>query len=70
MEAATQVREAGDRSSPAGDGVTLAELQDIGREVGIPEESIELAASRLDTPVPVGSPHVRFMWLPKSRATG
>ena len=64
LEAATEVREAGDRSLPSGDasgdGVTLAELQDIGREVGIPEESIELAASRLDSPVPAGS-DVRFL---------
>ena len=46
---------------PPGDGVTLAELQDIGREVGIPEESIELAASRLDSPVLAGSPDVYFL---------
>jgi hypothetical protein len=65
LEAATEVREAGDRSLPSGDasgdGVTLAELQDIGREVGIPEKSIELAASRLDAPVPAGSPDVYFL---------
>ncbi len=65
LEAATEVREAGDRSLPSGDasgdGVTLAELQDIGREVGIPEESIELAASRLDAPAPAGSPDVYFL---------
>ena len=61
LEAATQAQEAGDRSLPQGDGVTLAELQDIGREVGIPEESIELAASRLDSPALAVSPPVKFL---------
>ena len=64
LEAATDPQAAGDRSlppGPPGDGITLAELQDIGREVGIPEESIELAASRLDSPVVAESPPVKFL---------
>ena len=67
LEAATDPQAAGDRSlapGPPGDGITLAELQDIGREVGIPEESIELAASRLDSPAVTGSPAVKFLGRP------
>ncbi len=69
LEAATEAREEGDRSLPRGDGVpsqgdglTLAELQDIGREVGIPGESIELAASRLGSAA--ASPPVKFLGKP------
>ena len=68
LEAATEEGGAGDRSLPQGDGpphgdgVTLAELQDIGREVGIPEESIELAASRLGSTAV--SPATKFLGRP------
>jgi hypothetical protein len=41
-------REHRDREGPVGDGLTLAELKDVGREVGIPPERIESAALSLD----------------------
>src|SRR5438105_8239401 len=46
----------------AGDGMTLAQLQQIGREVGIPSELVERAAIGLDRR---GSASVRrFLGLP------
>jgi len=50
-------------ASPA-EGMTLAELQDIGREVGIPAESIALAAQSLDRDTP--PPARTFLGLPLS----
>src|SRR5690349_10605313 len=52
-------------TSPA-DGMTLAQLQDIGREVGIPAESIALAAQSLDRDTP--PPARTFLGIPVSAA--
>jgi hypothetical protein len=47
FERASEVSLAGPRQASSGEGMTLAELQDIGREVGIPADSIALAAQAL-----------------------
>ena len=48
FERATEVQPTGRRQASSAEGMTLAELQDIGREVGISEESIALAAQTID----------------------
>ncbi len=48
FEIAAEPRDAGGRAVPAAHGLTLAELQAIGREVGVPPERIAEAASALD----------------------
>ncbi|HEY4321012.1 MAG TPA: hypothetical protein VGM77_07480 [Gemmatimonadales bacterium] len=40
---------------PGDEGLTLADLQEIGREVGIPAESVALAAQSVDLDARVGS---------------
>ena len=60
----TSQRDAGG-TSPI-DGMTLAELQNIGREVGIPAESIALAAQSLDRDTP--PPARTFLGLPLTAA--
>ena len=51
--------QAGDRRQlPAGEGATLASLQEIGREVGIPPELVAQAARALDRS---GSDHTRTL---------
>ena len=47
FERASEAPQAGARQPSTTEGMTLAELQDIGREVGIPAESIALAARTL-----------------------
>lgn len=54
LDEATEVRPAGGGSRSPESGMTLAELQDIGREVGIPPERIATAASRLEA-APTGA---------------
>lgn len=56
FERAAESLQTGLRKAPGSDGLTLAELQDIGREVGIPAESIALAAQSLE---PAGTPTSR-----------
>jgi hypothetical protein len=48
FERATDDRQGTRRQVASGTGMTLAELQEIGREVGIPPEAIAQAASSLD----------------------
>ncbi len=48
FEAATTAREAGPRALTTGDGLTLAELQTIGLEVGLAPERVAEAATALD----------------------
>ena len=45
LDDATEVQATGTPSASGTDGMTLTELQDIGREVGIPEDVIAQAAS-------------------------
>lgn len=53
FRAAAAAREDDHRRLPASaEGLTLAELQEIGREVGLPPERIAEAASALDAPAP------------------
>jgi hypothetical protein len=47
FERATEAQQAGPTPSATGEGMSLAELQEIGREVGISAESIALAARTL-----------------------
>ena len=55
FERATQAQQAGRRQLPSGEGMTLADLQDIGREVGIPAELVAQAARSLDGSGPSSS---------------
>ncbi len=48
LERATVVDDSTGPTPASADGLTLAELEDIGREVGIPAERIVEAASTLD----------------------
>ncbi len=50
--------------SSRSEGLTLAELQDIGREVGIPAEAVALAARSVD--VDAGTPSTTMLGLPIS----
>ena len=47
FERATQAQHSGQRQLPSGEGMTLAELQEIGREVGIDPQLVARAASSL-----------------------
>lgn len=59
---ATDVREASQRQLPSSEGLTLAELQAIGREVGIPPERVARAAA--DIGQAGNSTSRRFLGLP------
>jgi hypothetical protein len=62
FELASQTEHTGLPAAAEGKGMTLAALQDIGREVGISPESISLAAQSLEQ---VGRPATRrFLGLP------
>ncbi|HJU90037.1 MAG TPA: hypothetical protein VJ672_11625 [Gemmatimonadaceae bacterium] len=61
FERATETRGSGTRLGSSGDGMTLAELQDIGREVGISSDAIALAAQSIDQ---APSAPLRFLGLP------
>ena len=62
FERATEAQQTGQRQLPTGEGMTLAQLQEIGKEVGIAPEMVANAASAIDR---VGSPTSRsFLGLP------
>jgi hypothetical protein len=64
QQAASNAASAGGPLTPlaSSQGMTLAQLQDIGREVGIPDEMVARAAGALDR---LGQPSVRrFLGLP------
>jgi hypothetical protein len=63
FERATEAQQqTGQRQLPSGEGMTLAQLQEIGREVGISAELVASAAHSIDR---VGSPTSRsFLGLP------
>ena len=48
FEKAAESQQTGQHQLPAGEGMTLAELQAIGREVGIPPEQMALAAKAIE----------------------
>ena len=56
FERAAESLQTGLGKAPGSEGLTLAELQEIGREVGIPAESIALAAQSIE---PAGTPTSR-----------
>lgn len=56
LDAATEVTSASTETAASGEGMTLAEVQDIAREVGIPAERVSSAAARLDTPPSTAAP--------------
>lgn len=59
---ATEAQQTGQRQLPSGEGMTLAELQDIGREVGIAPDLVAQAAKSIDQ---LGRPTSRkFLGLP------
>jgi hypothetical protein len=48
FERATEMQQSTRRQLPPGEGMTLADLQEIGREVGIPPEIVAQAARAID----------------------
>jgi hypothetical protein len=48
FERATEAQQSGQRQLPSGEGLTLGELQEIGREVGISPELVSQAARSID----------------------
>jgi hypothetical protein len=62
FERAAEAQQTGQRQLPSGEGMTLAQLQEIGREVGIAPEQVASAANALER---VGNPTSRrFLGLP------
>jgi hypothetical protein len=61
--AVSERRSAPGRPAGSGRGMTLAELKEIGQDVGIPPEDIEAAARALDAPVSV-APRRTLLGLP------
>lgn len=55
FERAAEAQQAGRRQLPSGEGMTLADLQEIGRDVGIPAELVAQAARSLDRGRPSSS---------------
>lgn len=64
FERATEVQAKGGGSQKARDGLTLAEVQEIGREVGVSSDLIEAAARSLDRPGPRPVEKKRFLGVP------
>ncbi len=62
FERAAEAQHTTRRALPPGEGMTLADLQEIGSEVGIPAELVAEAARRLDHPMQPESR--RFLGLP------
>jgi hypothetical protein len=63
FEQAAEAQEAAQRSRPHREGLTLAELQEIGRETGITSEFIARAATRIDR-TPRSEPRTTLLGLP------
>jgi hypothetical protein len=53
---ATELQNATPRALPASTGMSLAQLQEIGREAGIPAEFVAEAARAVDRPAPPSDP--------------
>lgn len=62
FQRAAEAQQSARRQLPAGEGMTLAELQEIGREVGIPPELVAQAARSVD--LAGRSTSQRFLGLP------
>jgi len=61
LDRATESPTGSSLGSPSATGMTLAELQDIGNEVGIPKDAIARAAASLDRPLPDAIAHRTFL---------
>ena len=61
LDTATETQTSAGRPLSSGTGMTLAELQDIGREVGISGDLIATAAARLDQAPAATSPSTTFL---------
>jgi hypothetical protein len=61
IERATEAQESEGGSLPSADGMTLAELQEIGREVGISADQIARAAAAIDRGGASPTPSPRFL---------
>lgn len=65
FEAATEVPPTGGARHPApAEGMTLAQLQEIGHEVGIAADLVSQAAEALDRPVPVATAGRSLLGMP------
>jgi hypothetical protein len=64
FDRATEQPATGTRRLSSGGGLTLAELQEIGKEVGIESDRITRAATALDHPAPEVLPRRSFMGTP------
>ncbi len=62
FERAAEAQQTARRHLPPGEGMTLADLQEIGREVGIPPELVAQAAQSIHEPS--RQPSRRFLGLP------
>jgi hypothetical protein len=63
LKYATEAQDSGEMLLPSGRGLTLTELEDIGREVGISREAMGMAVQRIGTIAP---PARKFLGLPTS----
>ena len=61
LDHATEAQKSNRPSDPRGTGLTLAELKDIGRDVGISPDLIGQAASRIAAHDLVSPPHRQFL---------
>lgn len=64
LDDATETQTNRDHALSSSDGLTLAELQEIGLEAGIGTDLIAQAASRLERADPSASPHRSFLGTP------
>jgi len=64
FERATEVQQVSRSQLVPTEGMTLAELQEVGQEVGISPEAVAHAATALDRPEPGPLPQRRFLGLP------
>ncbi len=68
FEQAAEAQEAAHQSRSSGEGLTLAELQQIGKEAGITPEFIARAAARIGQVTPASPPPATYLGLPISVA--
>jgi hypothetical protein len=64
FERAAESQQSGHRHPVATTGMTLAQLQEIGRDVGIPAELVTEAARSLDRPAPAPAAGRTYLGLP------
>jgi hypothetical protein len=62
LDEATEAQQSNKPSHSPGTGLTLSELEDIGRDVGISPALISRAAARIDIREVASSPQREFLW--------